>query len=121
MFFDDKCDELRFEWLSYPERYTVERVADTMRRCRVDSMTHMYLELNDRMGQNKFIDNAQIEFIRQFDSAAADRYAQYREDFHARKEELERAKDLAHQADAEKKQAEEQAELAAAKAKYLGG
>ena len=91
VFFDDKCDGLQFEWLSHPERYTVEQVADTMRRCRVDSMTHMYLELNDRMGQNKFIGNAQIEFIRQFDSAAADRYAQYREDFYTRKAEQERA------------------------------
>ncbi len=41
VFFDGKCDGLRFEWLSHPECYTVERVADTMCRCRVDSMTHM--------------------------------------------------------------------------------
>lgn len=120
VFFDDKCDGLQFEWLSHPERYTVEQVADTMRHCRVDSMTHMYLELNDRMEQNKFIGNAQIEFIRQFDSAAADRYAQYREDFCARKAEQERAESLARQEKEAAKRAKEQAELAAEKAKYLG-
>ena len=62
VFFDGKCDGLRFEWLSHPECYTVERVADTMCRSRVDSMTHMYLELNDRMEQDKFIGNAEIEW-----------------------------------------------------------
>lgn len=75
VFFGDTSDGIQFERLSYPERFTVEQVADTMRCCGVDSMTHMYLELNDRMEQDKFIGNAQIEFIRQFDPAAADRYA----------------------------------------------
>ena len=120
VFFDGKCDGLQFEWLSHPERYTVEQVADTMRRCQVDSIAHMYIELDDRMKQNKFIGNAQIEFIRQFDSAAADRYAQHREDFYARKAEQERTKALARQAEEDAKRAKEQAELAAEKAKYLG-
>ena len=120
VFFDGKCDGLRFEWLSHPECYTVERVADTMCRCRVDSMTHMYLELNDRMEQDKFIGNAEIEFIRQFDPAAADRYAKHREDFYARRAEQERTKALARQAEKDANRAKAQAELAAEKAKYLG-
>ena len=120
VFFDGKCDGLRFEWLSHPECYTVERVADTMCRCRVDSMTHMYLELNDRMEQDKFIGNAEIEFIRQFDPAAADRYAKHREDFYARGAEQERTKALARQAEKDANRAKAQAELAAEKAKYLG-
>ena len=120
VFFDDKRDGLQFEWLSHSERYTVEQVADTMRRCRVDSMTHMYLELNDRMEQDKFIGNAQIEFIRQFDPAAADRYAQHREDFYARRAEEERTKALARQAEEDAKRVKKQAELASEKAQYLG-
>lgn len=120
VFFDDKCDGLQFEWLSHPECYTVEQVADTMRRCRVDSATHMYAELNDRMEQNKFIGNAQIEFFRQFDPAAADRYAQHREDFYARRAEQERTKALVRQAEEDAKRAKMQAELAAEKAQYLG-
>lgn len=120
VFFDDKHDGLQFEWMSHPERYTVEQVADTMHRCKVDSMTHMYLELNDRMEQDKFIGNAQIEFIRQFDPAAADRYAQHREDFYARRAEQARAKALARQAEEDAKRAKVQAELAAEKAQYLG-
>lgn len=120
VFFSDTSDGLRFEWLSHPERYTVEQVAETMRRCKVDSSTHMYVDLNERMEQNKFIGNAQIEFFRQFDSAAADCYAQYRKDFYARKAEKERVKDLERQAAEKAKQAKEQAELAAEKARYFG-
>lgn len=120
VFFGDTSDGIQFERLSYPERFTVEQVADTMRRCGVDSMTHMYLELNDRMEQDKFIGNAQIEFIRQFDPAAADRYAQHREDFYARRAEQERTKALARQAKEDAKRAKVQAELAAEKAQYLG-
>lgn len=120
VFFSDTSDGMQFEWLSHPERYTVEQVADTMRRCRMDSATHMYADLNDRMEQNKFIGNAEIEFFRQFDSAAADRYAQYRKDFYARKAEKARAEDLMRRAEEEEKQSKKQAELAAEKAQYLG-
>lgn len=80
----------------------------------------MYLELNDRMEQDKFIGNAEIEFIRQFDPAAADRYAKHREDFYARRAEQERTKALARQAEKDANRAKAQAELAAEKAKYLG-
>lgn len=120
IFFDDKSDGLMFERMSHPERYTVEQVADTMRRCQVDSFTHMYFGLNDRMEQNQFIGSAHIEFIRQFDPVAADRYAQYRLDYYARKEaaETERRRMAEEQEAAEK--ARQQAELEAAKAKYLG-
>lgn len=120
VFFGDTSDGMQFEWLSHPERYTVEQVAETMRRCKVDSATHMYVDLNDRMEQNKFIGNAQIEFFRQFDSTAADRYAQYRKDFYARKAEKERVKDLERQAAEKAKQAKEQAELTAERGQYFG-
>lgn len=120
VFFSDKSDGMQFEWLSHPERYTVEQVADTMRRCRVDSVTHMHFDLSGRVEQDKFIGNAQIEFFRQFDPAAADHFAQHRKDFYARREEEERAKALARQAEKEAEQAKEQAELAADKAQYLG-
>lgn len=120
VFFSDNGDGMQFEKLSHPERYTVEQVAETMRRCRVDSATHMYSELNDRMDQGKFIGSAQIEFFRQFDPAAADRYVQYRKDFYVRREEKERAEVLARLAEKEAKLAKEQAELAEEKAKYLG-
>lgn len=120
VFFDAKSAGIRFEWLSHPERYTVEQVADTMRRCSADSVDRMYADLDDRMAQNKFIGNAQIEFIRQFDPAAADRYTQYQKDFYARKEEQARAKELARQAEEDAKRAMEQAELVVEKAKYLG-
>lgn len=120
IFFDNKSDGLMFERMSHPERYTVERVADTMRRYQIDSVTHMYIGLNDRMEQNKFIGAADIEFFRQFDRAAAERYAQHRLDYYARKEaeERERRRVVEEQEAAEK--ARQQAELEAAKAKYFG-
>ena len=120
VFFDDKSDGLMFQQMAHPDRYTVEKIADTMRLCQVDSVTNMYADLNERMEQNKFIGNAQIEFLRQFDSAAAEHYAQYRLDYYARKEakETERRRALEEQEAAEK--ARQQAELEATKAKYLG-
>lgn len=120
VFFSDTSDGLRFERLSGPERCTVEQVADIMRRCRVDSVTHMYAELNDRVEQDKFIGSAQIEFFRQFDSAAADRYARYRENFYARRDQQERARALARQAEEDARREKEQAELVAEKAQYFG-
>ena len=94
-------------------------------------MTHMYLELNDRMEQDKFIGNAEIEFIRQFDPAAADADPNVitpvdalkvleNEEVYARRAEQERTKALARQAEKDANRAKAQAELAAEKAKYLG-
>lgn len=120
IFFDDKLDGLMFERMSCPERYTVERVADTMRRCQIDSAVHMYMSLNERMEQNKFIGAADIEFFRQFDRAAAERYAQYRLDYYARKEAAERERRLALEEQEAAEKARQQAELEAAKAKYHG-
>lgn len=63
VFFNDKDDGMQFQWMSHPERYTVEQIAEYMRRCKVDSATQMYSDLNDRMKHNKFIGNVQIEFF----------------------------------------------------------
>lgn len=120
VFFNDKDDGMQFQWMSHPERYTVEQIAEVMRRSKVDSAIQMYSDLNDRMKQNKFIGNAQIEFFRQFDAAAADRYTQYRAKFLARREEEEHEKALMRQAEENAKREKEQAELLAEKAKYLG-
>lgn len=120
IFFDDKSDGLMFERMAHPERYTVEQIADAMRRCQIDSVTHMYLSLNERMERGKFIGAADIAFFCQFDRTAAERYAQYRLDYYARKEaeERERRRALEEQEAAEK--ARQQAEQEADKAKYFG-
>lgn len=120
IFFTEKTDGLQFQWLSHPEFYTVEKVADMMRSYQLDSVTHMYANLNERMEGNKFIGNAEIEFFRQFDQAAADRYAQYRKDYYAKQEEKDRQARLARQAEEDAEKARKQAELAKAKEAYLG-
>ena len=89
-------------------------------RCQIDSAAHMYMSLNDRMEQNKFIGAADIEFFRQFDRAAAERYAQYRLDYYARKEVAERERRLALEEQEAAEKARQQAKLEAAKAKYHG-
>lgn len=120
VFFDDKSDGLMFQRMAHPERYTVEQVADVMRRCQIDSARHMYLGLNELMEQGKFIGAADIEFFRQFDRAAAERYSQHRLNYYAHKEaeEAERRRALEEKESAEK--ARQQVELEAIKAKYLG-
>lgn len=120
VFFNDKDDGMQFKWMSYPERYTVEQIAEYMRRCKVGSAAQMYSDFNDRMKQNQFISNVQIEFFRQFDAAAADRYTQYRAELLARREEEEREKALIRQAKEDAKREKEQAEMLTEKAKYLG-
>lgn len=120
IFFDNKSDGLMFERMTHPEWYTVEQVADTMRRCQFDSATHMYSGLNERMELGKFIGAADIEFFRQFDRAAAERYAQYRLDYYARKEAVERERHRALEEQEAAEKARQQAELEATKAKYLG-
>lgn len=42
VFFNDKDDGMQFQWMSYPERYTVEQIAEYMRRCKVGSAAQMY-------------------------------------------------------------------------------
>ena len=120
VFFNNKSDGMQFECMSHPERYTVEEVAEIMRRCKVSSAVQMYTDLNDRMKQNKFIGNVQIEFFRQFDATAADHYTKYRAEFLTRREEKERAEASIRQAEEDAKREKEQAEMLAEKAKYFG-
>lgn len=120
IFFPDAENGLLYARMSHPDWYTVERMADSIKRDRLDSSFRMFCDLNERMKKNQFIGNAEIEFVRQFDQFAAERYAQYRLDYYARMEEQQRQKQAAQQAEEEQAKAEQQAKLAAAKALYLG-
>lgn len=120
IFFPDVENGLLYARMSHPDWYTVERMADSIKRDRLDSPFHVFCDLNERMKKNQFIGNAEIEFVRQFDQVAAERYAQYRLDYYARKEEQQRQKQTAQQAEEEQTKAEQQAKLIAIKALYLG-
>lgn len=120
-FGDAKSDGLMFQRkMKHPDWYTVEKISESARQYGLDTPPHMYADLETRVNNKKFIGNAEIEFIRQFDPTVADQFAKYRKDYYARKEvaERERRRVLEEQEVAEK--ARQQAELEAAKAKYLG-
>lgn len=120
IFFDGVHDGLMWQWMSRPEHWTAEGMSNSAKRYKMDSMTSMLADLLSRMDEGRFIGNAEIEFARQFDKTAAEKFAQHRLDYYARKEaeERERRRVLEEQEAAEK--ARQQAELEAAKAKYLG-
>lgn len=120
IFFDGIQSGLRWQWMSYPERYTVEQIIDVAKRDCVDSMTAMLDDLYGLIKAGKYIGNAQIEFVRQFDTVAAECFAKHMESFYAKKKEDERRKQQEREAESVAKKARQQAELKAAKAMYFG-
>ena len=97
--------------IRHPEWYTVEKCRDRLRRCGYDTLEHYLAGMEERIQKGRFVGNADIAFIRQFDSPLADRYAQHRREYYARKEAEERR--WAEAAKAEKEA--EQARLEAAR------
>lgn len=120
VFFDGIRNGLKWQWMSHPEYYTAEMVQNAAKRDGMDSMEAMLSILSARMESEKFIGNAEIEFVRQFDPTAAERFAQYRLGYYARKEEQDRQEHMAQQAKEESENARRQAEAEAVKAKYYG-
>lgn len=120
IFFDGIKDGMRWQWMSHPDWYTVEKIRDAAKRDCVESMTAMLADLFGRIEAGNFIGNAQIEFVRQFDPTAANRFAEHRENYYAQKEEAERRKQAERQAEEDAEKARQQAELDKVKAKYFG-
>lgn len=120
VFLPGVLDGLRLERMRHPNRYTVEQMADEIVRIEHDSLSSIINGFNKRMDKNEFIGNAQIEFVRQFDSERADIYAAYRADYYARKEEAARQAALVEQVREAEEEAARQAALEKEKASYLG-
>jgi len=124
VFFDGGSDGILWQWMRQPERYTVDSMEKSAKRYCVDSIGAMLSDFRERMKTDRFIGNKEIEFIRQFDPAFADVCAKYREDYYARKKakEAERRQTLEAEEEAEEaaEKVRRQAEMDAAKAKYLG-
>ena len=120
IFFEGVHDGLRWQWMSHPDWYTVEKIRDAAKRDHVDTMTTLMVDLFGRIEAGNFIGNAQIEFVRQFDLTAANWFAEHRENFYAKKEEAERQKQAERQAEEDAEKARQQAELEKVKAKYFG-
>lgn len=97
--------------IRHPEWYTVEKCRDGLQQCGYDTLEHYLAGMERRIQEGRFVGNADIAFIRQFDSPLADRYAQHRKEYYARREAEERR--WAEAAKAEKEA--EQARLEAAR------
>ena len=124
IFFPGTDTGLLYQHMLHPGSYTVEQMAEFLRRACVDSPFHMLCDLDERMTKDQHIGNAEIEFVRQFDPLAADKYAKYREERYARREaeerEANRMREAQRKTEEEAEKAKQQADLAAAKAKYFG-
>lgn len=120
IFFEGIQNGLRWQWMAHPDRYSVEQIMDAAKRDCVDSMATLLADLFGRIEAGKFIGNSQIEFVRQFDPTAADRFAKHRENYYAKKKEDERRRRQEREAEEAAEKARQQAELKVVKAKYFG-
>lgn len=120
IFFDGAGDGLVWQWMGNPEHWTVEGMSNSAKRYCVDRLQAMLSDLFSRMNAGRFIGGTEIEFIRQFDPGSAEIFAEYRADYYAKREEQDRQKRLALQAEEEAEKARLQAEQDAVKAKYFG-
>lgn len=124
IFFPGTDTGLLYQRMAHPGRYTVEQMARAISRDCVDSPFHMICDLNERMTKDQHIGNAEIAFVRQFDPLAAEKYAKYHEDRSARREAKQREayqlQEIQRKVAEEEEKAKQQADLAAAKAKYFG-
>lgn len=120
IFFPGADSGLFIQTLRHTENVTVEQLEKDAERVGLDTAERMICMLDGRVANGQFIGNAQIEFVQQFDTAAAARYTQHRADYYARKEEQERQEALARQAKEAEEEAKRLAEIEAEKAKYMG-
>lgn len=121
LFFPGVKDGILWQYkMRDPSRYTPERLAEELVRFGMDTPEHYEKYLEDTMAGNYFVGNAMIRFVRQWNPALADRCAQYREDYYRRKEEQETKRQQEHDAEEAKQRTEEESQIQAEKAKYLG-
>ena len=80
----------------------------------------MIRALDAQMEQNRFIGNAQIEFVRQWNPERAECYAAYRQAFYERRAEEKCQRELAAQEEEAAKERERQEQIIVAKAAYCG-
>lgn len=106
--------------IRHPEWYTVEKCRDGLRRCGYDTLEHYLAGMEERIQEGRFVGNADIAFIRQFDSPLADRYAQHRKEYYARREAEERRWAEAAKAEKEAERARLEAARKAERTKLHG-
>lgn len=101
-------------------RYTPEKMLEEIVRFKMDTPGNFEQYLEKAMDEGRFVGNAMIRFIRQWNPVLADRCVTYREDYLRRRAEQEAVRQQEYEAEEARKKAEQEAELQAEKDKYLG-
>lgn len=121
LLFDGAAAGLRFEYrMKHPEWYTVEAYGERLKKIGCDTLERFLLELDRCVTENHHIGNAEITFVRQFDSERAERYAQHRER-RLKEQEQRHLKEMARRkAEEQEREERRKAEDLAERAKLLG-
>ncbi len=121
LLFDGAAAGLRFEYrMKHPEWYTVEAYGERLKKIGCDTLERFLLELDRCVTENHHIGNAEIVFVRQFDSERADRYAQHRER-RLKEQEQRHLKEMARRkAEEQEREERRRAEELAERARLLG-
>ncbi len=121
LFFPNVKDGLLWQYkMCNLSRYTPERMLEEIVRFQMDTPDSFEKYLEKAMDEGRFVGNAMIRFVCQWNPALADRCAAYREDYLRRKAEQEAMRQREYEAEEARKKAEQEAELQAEKDKYLG-
>lgn len=121
IFFDGVPDGLKVENRNiYRDYMTDDRYAEGVKNFGGESPEAFVAAMNLAMESNRFIGNAWIEFVRQWNPERADVYAQHRAAWYARKEEEQRVREEQHRAEEAERARQAAEEDRLERAKYHG-
>lgn len=121
LLFDGVETGLLYEYrMKHPEWYTPEKYLESLKRYGYDTLENFLLGLDRCVEENQHIGNAQIEFVRQFDPARAERYALYREKRLQAQEQRHLEEKAIREAAKQEKEERRKAETLAERAKLFG-
>ena len=78
--------------MKHPEWYTIDKMQESAIKASYDSVEHYLSSLDELVNGGRWIDNATIDFARQFDTGRADKYAEHRAAYIKKREEAERVR-----------------------------
>ena len=120
LFYDGISDGLFYQSMAHPDWYTPEKLMESVDKMGLRTKEDYLSGLENMMNTGRFVGNADIAFVRQWNTERADVFAAYREQRLERQKEQDRQFYLEWQAEKARKKAEAEAAVQADKAKYLG-
>lgn len=120
LFYDGISDGLFYQSMAHPDWYTPEKLMESVDKIGLRTKEDYLNGLENMMNTGRFVGNADIAFVRQWNTERADVFAAYRERRLEQQREKEYQRYLEQQAKEARKKAEAEAAVQADKAKYLG-